>query len=116
VFALSKIIVSVKSGASFKTHHLQTKSIFISSFSSLSSFFQKSDEKNHFFSTFSPLPKFIISCSSILISKKSIFLIKKIATTNTIQIDKIQIIFKVLCSFFTILVLLKAIKNMLMLK
>ncbi|MDR2411048.1 MAG: hypothetical protein LBD88_00025 [Candidatus Peribacteria bacterium] len=116
MFALSKIIVSVKSGASFKTHHLQAKSIFISSFSSLSSFFQKSDEKNHFLFSSSQLLTLIIFCSSILISKKSIFLIRKIATTNTIQIDKIQTTFKVLCFFFTILVFLKAIKNMSMLK
>ncbi|MDR1944984.1 MAG: hypothetical protein LBQ59_02615 [Candidatus Peribacteria bacterium] len=112
---MSKIIVSVRSGASFKTHHLQTKSIFISSFSILSSFFQKSDEKNHFLLSFSLFPIFIISCSSILILKKSIFLIKKIATINTIQIDTIQIVFKTLCFFFTMLVFLKAIKNMFML-
>jgi hypothetical protein len=114
VLALSKIIVSVKSGASFNIHHLQTNNIVISSFLSSVSLFQNNDAKSHFFSSFS-LPFIFNTLSlSILISKMFIFFIKKIATINITQIAAIQIIFKIFfLSFFTIFVLLKAIKKIL---
>ncbi|MDR1987745.1 MAG: hypothetical protein LBQ24_03120 [Candidatus Peribacteria bacterium] len=99
--------MSVKSGASFNTHHLQTTSIVTSSFSGFFSLLEKNDEIIPF--SFLLMFSHITPFSSIVISKKFIFFIKNIANINTIQIDRIQMILKTFFSFFTIFVFLKFI-------
>jgi hypothetical protein len=110
VFALSKIIVSVKFGASFSSQPLQAIKIFILSSFLSSSFFQNRAARRLF--PFWSLSLFVSSnpLSSILILKKFIFFARKTAKINTNQIATIQTIFKVLVlCFFPIFVLLKLI-------